>query len=105
MSSPSTGKDTPRQWRVDAYAQFHEAYQKLTKKDKRLKEAIDSMMERIELDPLVGDPKTGALRGLRSTHVLRRWVIVWELRPVIVSRAMLSKLEEIWFYDCFHHPE
>jgi addiction module RelE/StbE family toxin len=105
MSAPSAAKGSSHSRRVDAHSQFHEAYQKLTKKDKRLKDAIDSMMERIEDDPLTGDPKTGALRGLRSTHVARHWVIVWELRPVIVSRAMLGELEEIWFYDCYHHRE
>lgn len=105
MPASSTDSDEPPPWRIDSYVQFHEAYQRLTRKDGQLKRAIDTMMERIERDPLVGDPKTGALRGLRSTHVARHWVIVWELRPVVVNRALLSKLEEVWFYDCYHHPE
>lgn len=94
-----------RRWLVDRYDQFAEAYTKLTKRDARLREALDSMMDKVESDPLIGDPKTGAMRGLRSVHVLRHWVLVWELRPVIVNRAMLDRLREVWFYDFYHHPE
>jgi len=97
--------DQAHPWKVDSYAQFDEAYHKLTRKDSRLKQAADAMMNRIEVDPLVGDPKTGAMRGLRTIHVSRHWVMVWELRPVIVNRAMLPSLQEIWFYDFYHHPE
>jgi mRNA-degrading endonuclease YafQ of YafQ-DinJ toxin-antitoxin module len=101
----STTPEQAHPWKVDSYAQFVEAYTKLTKKDARLRQAIDAMMDRVEGDPLLGDPKTGKLRGLRSTHVARHWVLVWELRPVIVNRAMLPSLQEVWFYDVYHHPE
>lgn len=63
-------------WKVDSYDQFSEAYRKLTKKDPKLKEAVDKKMKRIAADPLMGDPKTGAMVGLRSDHVLDHWVIV-----------------------------
>lgn len=105
MGSPSADSKDPLPWRVEFYERFDDAYRKLTKKDSRLKQAVDAMMDRIAAEPLTGDPKTGQLRGLRSTHVAKHWVIVWELRPVIVSRAMLVDLREVWFYDLYHHPE
>lgn len=105
MPPPPTSPDDSHPWQIDYYQQFHDAYNKLTGKDRRLKQAVDTMMDRVERDPLAGDPKTGAMRGLRSIHVAGHWVLVWELRPVIVNRAMLSKLREIWFYDFYHHPE
>ena len=92
-------------WLVDRYPRFEGSYEKLTKKDARLKAALDKMMDRVEEDPLIGNPKTGQLRGLRQIHVLDHWVLTWELRPVIVSRKFQNDLREVWFYEIEHHPE
>jgi len=94
-----------RPWLLDRTDEFRESYRRLTRKNPRLAEAIGKMLDRIESDPLCGDPKTGALHGLRRIHVLDHWVITWELRPVIVNRKFLPDLREVWFLDVEHHEE
>jgi hypothetical protein len=92
-------------WRLDSTPEFRDSYRKLTRKNARLKDAIDKMMDRVEADPLSGDPKTGLLHGLRQVHVMDHWVLTWELRPEIVNRKFLPDLREVWFIEVEHHPE
>lgn len=92
-------------WKVDGSDDFQESYRKLARKNPRLKDAVDAMMDRVEDDPLIGDPKTGRLHGLRQVHVMGHWVLTWSLEPVIVNRKHLSDLRQLWFIELEHHPE
>ena len=45
-------------WKLDTTDEFLDSYHKLTRKNPRLRDAIDKMMDRIETDPLTGNPRT-----------------------------------------------
>ena len=69
-------------WKLDTTDEFLDSYHKLTRKNPRLRDAIDKMMDRIQDRPANRSiPKTGRLHGLRQVHVMDHWVITWELRP------------------------
>lgn len=95
-------EDAP--WDVAYDTRFRSSLAELDKSSGNLKDNVTKTVRAIVEKPLKGDPKTGQLRGCRTTHI-EHLVIVWELDPEIVSIEHLDKLTEIYFHDIKHHDK
>jgi hypothetical protein len=94
-----------RNWQVASSADFENQFRKLTKKDRPLAGIIKQAMEKVELDPLCGDSKTGLYHGCRAIHVGRHFVLGWYLEPTIVQRVHLGNLKRVVFFFIGHHDD
>lgn len=95
-------EDAP--WDVAYDKRFRDSLAELNTSSGNLKENTTKTIRAIVDNPLKGDPKTGQLRGCRTTHI-EHLVIVWELDPEIISIDHLNKLEQVYFHDIKHHDK
>lgn len=92
--------DTP--WAVVFDERFLDTLDNIGQSSGELKANVKKTIEAIIDNPLKGDPKTGRLKGYRTTHI-EHLVIVWELNPTIITSDNLDTLEEVYFHDITHH--
>lgn len=95
-------EDAP--WDVTFDQRFLSTVEELDRSSGELKDNITKTVNAIVENPLKGDPKTGQLRGYRTTHI-EHLVIVWELDPEIISMDHMDKLEEVYFHNVKHHDK
>jgi mRNA-degrading endonuclease RelE of RelBE toxin-antitoxin system len=94
-----------RTWELASSSDFDDMFRKLTKKDKPLREKIEERLQRVEADPLCGDPKTGRYRSCRSIHVAGHFVLGWYLEPTIFKHDHIDKLQRVVFFFVGHHDD
>lgn len=92
--------DTP--WNVRFDRRFKEAFEDL--EGSGFQDRVRSTVAKIAENPLTGEPKTGVLKGTRTTHI-EHLVIQWELKPEIHRRGHLDNLEEVYFLNVTHHDD
>lgn len=95
-------EDAP--WDVAYDKQFREKLVELETSSGDLKDNVTKTVQAIVENPLKGDPKTGQLRGYRTTHI-EHLVVVWELDPEVISIEHRDKIEELYFHNIKHHDK
>lgn len=89
-------------WDIQFDEKFREAYDDL--EGSGFQDRVQDRVKKIANNPLTGEPKTGVLKGTRTTHV-EHLIIQWELIPEIHRRAHLNDLEKVYFLNLAHHDE
>ncbi|MBI4393700.1 MAG: hypothetical protein HY556_07900 [Euryarchaeota archaeon] len=82
-------------WRVQQTPEFKRQVLGALSKNGDLKDPLRTKMKAVTANPLLGDPKTGALVGFRQIHVHDHWVLTWFLDPTIINSQHLSQLRTI----------
>lgn len=94
--------DSP--WDVNFDQRFQDTVEDLDTSSGDLKNNVSKTVNAVVNNPLKGDPKTGQLRGCRTTHI-EHLVLIWELDPEIISIEHLDDLKEIYFLNLKHHDK
>lgn len=100
--------DIPQtKWDVQFDQTVVDALKDSKQSSQELYENLMSTVRAVAEDPLKGAPKTGELRGCRSTHI-EHLVLVWEVRAKdsgnpITSRDHIDKVGEVYFHGIGHH--
>ncbi|WP_158055958.1 hypothetical protein [Halorussus halophilus] len=91
-------------WEIGADTEFVDSVEEIKESEGSLYDNLCKKIEKIKEDPLVGDPKTGLLKGSRTIHV-EHLVLRWEVRPEVNSRDHMEKIEEVYFMCLTHHDD
>jgi hypothetical protein len=99
----------PQEWDVVYDKDAVEALLELQQSSNELYENVRTTLQRIVASPLIGNAKTGELRGCRATHI-EHLVLVWELRSEmtgnpIYHRDHLDRLDEVYIHGINHHDQ
>ncbi|WP_226042469.1 hypothetical protein [Natrinema sp. DC36] len=95
---------TDRHWTINADKKFLDKYESLKQSSGGLFDNLKKTVERIKDNPLIGDPKTGQMKGTRTTHV-EHLIVQWKLDPEILRKKHKSDLEEVYFLSITHHDK
>lgn len=95
---------TDRHWTINADEKFLDKYEDLKQSSGGLFDNLKKTVDRIKDDPLIGDPKTGQMKGTRTTHV-EHLIVQWKLDPEILRKKQRSDLEEVYFLSITHHDK
>lgn len=98
-----------QEWDVVYDRDAVEALQELQQSSNELYENVRTTLQRVVASPLMGNAKTGELRGCRATHI-EHLVLVWELRSEttgnpICRRGHLDSLGEVYVHGIKHHDQ